>query len=152
VVTRGALPAGAVAAVLSGAPSTLWALATHADPLEPSLAAGSMLLPRSSRRSTRLLAGAAVHIAVSLGWAQALALAPGWRRHPPAGGALWGTAAGLAIAALDLGFAHTAHTAHTARSARLSAIRALPVLPQVADHLAYGAIVGTLLARPVSRA
>jgi hypothetical protein len=142
-VTHAALRAGSVAALLSGAPSTLWALATHADPLEPSLAAGSMLLPRGSRRRSLLAAAAGVHVALSLGWAQALAVLPGSRQRTPAIGALWGAAVGLGIAALDLGLAHVSG------SARFAAVRALPVLPQVADHLAYGAIVGALLARPV---
>jgi hypothetical protein len=140
VVIRAALRAGAVAAVLSGAPSTLWALATRADPLEPSLAAGSMVLPRASRRSSLLAAAAGVHVALSLGWAQALAALSGSRRPTPAGGALWGSVAGLSIAALDLGLAHVSH------SGRFTAVRALPLLPQVADHVAYGAVVGVILA------
>jgi hypothetical protein len=145
-VIGAALRAGAVAAVLSGVPSTAWALVTRADPLEPSLAAGSMLLPRASRRSSLLVAATGVHVVLSLGWAQALAALPGARQRTRASGAAWGSAAGLVIAALDLGLAHVS------ASARLRAVRALPVLPQVADHVAYGAIVGTLLARPVSPA
>jgi hypothetical protein len=84
---RASLRAGTVAAVLSGVASTAWAPATRVDPREPSLAAGSMLLPRA-----------------------------------------------------------------TSRPQLLAAVRDLPVLPQVADHLAYGAIVGALLARPISPA
>jgi hypothetical protein len=49
--------AGLWAAVLSGAPSTLHALATGRDPLAATLAAGSILLPGETRR-TRLLAAA----------------------------------------------------------------------------------------------
>ncbi|MDT4961214.1 MAG: hypothetical protein QOF87_861 [Pseudonocardiales bacterium] len=140
---RAALRAGTVAAVLSGVPSTVWALATRTDPLEPSLAAGSMLLPSATSRPRLLVAAAGVHVALSLGWAQALAVVPGSPRRTPAGGSLWGAGAGLVIAALDLGLAHVSD------SARLAAVRDLPVLAQVADHLAYGAIVGALLARPV---
>jgi hypothetical protein len=44
--------------------------------------------------------------------------------------------AGLAIAALDLGL--------VGRHRPL--IRALPLLPQVADHVAFGAVAGTVLA------
>ncbi|MEP7179244.1 MAG: hypothetical protein ABI775_09170 [Pseudonocardiales bacterium] len=139
---RAALRAGVVAAVLSGTPSTAWALATRADPLEPSLAAGSMLLPRATSRRQLLVAATGVHAALSLGWAQVLALVPGSRRRTPVSGALWGAGAGLIIAALDLGLAYVSH------SARLTAARALPALPQAADHLAYGAIVGALLAAP----
>jgi hypothetical protein len=48
-----------------------------------------------------------------------------------------GAAAGLAIAALDLGLA-----------ARLfPRVRALPLLPQLADHLGYGLTVGFVLSR-----
>jgi CelD/BcsL family acetyltransferase involved in cellulose biosynthesis len=138
---RDAMRAGAVAAVLSGAPSTAWALATGTDPLGPSLAAGSMLLPEASGRWRLLAAAGVAHTALSLGWAQVLAVAPGRPRRSVIAGAWWGAAGGLAIAALDLGLAHASH------SRRLRAVAALPVLPQVADHVAYGAIVGGLLAR-----
>ena len=144
--------AGAVAAVLSGVPSTLWAFASGTDPWAPSLAAGSMLLPGSSRRSRLLVAAAGIHAVLSVGWAQVLAGALGGRHRSAAGSALLGAAGGLAIAALDLGLAHAVD------SPRLSGIRMLPVLPQVADHLAYGAVVGALLAsgpnpaRPLRRA
>ncbi|MDQ2749735.1 MAG: hypothetical protein M3Y44_09450 [Actinomycetota bacterium] len=139
---RTALWAGAVSAVLSGAPSTAWALASGADPLAPSLAAGSMLLPRATSRPRLLIAATGMHVALSLGWAQALAVLPGSRRRSVVGGVLWGAAAGVGIAALDLGLVHLSG------SARFIAVRGLPVLPQVADHLAYGAIVGALLERP----
>jgi hypothetical protein len=124
------LAGGSVAAVVSGAPSTLYALLTGGRLLEPSLAAGTLLLP-DERRPTRLLpAAAAVHVALSLGWALALAVGLP-RKRTPALGAL----AALGIAALDLGVI----------GRRYPRIRALPALPQVADHLAYGATVGTVL-------
>lgn len=127
---RRALEAGSVAAVVGGFPSTLHAIVTGRDPLEATFAAGSILLPHETRRG-RLLAGAVpVHLALSLGWACVLA---GAGARTPARGA----AAGLAIAALDL----------TIGYAFFPRIRALPVAPQVADHLAYGATVGTWLAR-----
>jgi hypothetical protein len=128
--TRDGLVAGAVAAVLSGAPSTLHALATGASPLEATLAAGTLLAPRTQRPAVLLLAAVPAHVALSLGWALLLArLLP--RRHTVA----WATAAGLAIAALDLGVV----------GRRYPRIRALPVMPQVLDHLAYGATVGAVL-------
>lgn len=141
---RDAVRAGAVAAVLSGAPSTLWALLTRTDPLAPSLAAGSMLLPATTQRARLLVAAAVVHGALALGWAQVLGAAPGpWLRpQSTAGRALRGSVAGLVIAALDLGLAHGP------RSSRLARVRALPLLPQLADHLAFGAVVGALLAHP----
>jgi hypothetical protein len=128
--SRSALAAGGVAALVSGLPSTVWALATGRDPLEATKAAGSILLPRETRTLPLLLAAVPVHLALSLGWA--LALEKGRVR-----GTVPGTMAGLAIAALDLG----------AIGRRFPRIRALPVAPQVADHVAYGAVVGTLLAR-----
>ena len=127
-----ALAAGAVAAVVSGAPSTLWALSTGADPLAATLAAGSVLLPHETRRGRLAIAAIPLHLALSFGWAVVLErVLP--RRHEVAGGA----AAGLAIAALDLCVA-----------GKLSPrIRALPLLPQLADHVAYGLTVGFVLAR-----
>jgi hypothetical protein len=123
-----ALRAGAVATVLSGVPSTVHALATGRDPLEATLAAGSVLLPRESRHGRLLAAAVPVHIVLSLGWAVALDRA-GVR------GTRAGALAGLGIATLDLGVV----------GRRLPRVRALPLLPQLADHVAYGAIVGHLL-------
>lgn len=130
------LLAGAVAALLSGAPSTLHALATRSSPLEATLAAGTLLLPRERRPAALVLAATAVHVALSLGWALLLAaLLP--RRRTVA----WATLAGLAIAALDLGVIGRRHPR----------IRALPQLPQVLDHVAYGAVVGVVLSARRSR-
>ncbi len=134
-----AVRAGAVAAVLSGVPSTAWALVRGTDPLAPSLAAGAMLLPNASGRSAMLGAAAVVHATLSLGWAHILAA--GARAPTTTQGLLRGAAAGLAIAAVDLALAHAV------RSPRLERVRALPVLPQVADHVVYGALVGGLLPR-----
>lgn len=127
-----ALAAGAAGAVTGGLPSTLWALATGADPREATLAAGSMLLPHEERASRLFVAAVPVHLAFSLGWAVVLApVLP--RRQEVAGGAV----AGLAIAALDLAVGRRV----------FPRVRALPLLPQVADHVAYGATVGFTLAR-----
>jgi hypothetical protein len=128
-VTDG-LVAGAVAAVLSGAPSTLHAIVVRTSPLEATLAAGTLLLPRERRALPLALAAVPVHVALSLGWALALAALLPRRRTVAAG-----TLAGLAIAALDLGVV----------GRRNPRIRALPQLPQVLDHIAYGATVGAVL-------
>jgi len=126
------MAAGAVAAAVSGAPSTLWALATGDDPLEATLAAGSLVLPGETRRGPLAAAAVPVHVALSLSWGVVLArLLP--RERPVAGGVL----AGLAIAAVDLGVV----------GRRFPRVRALPILPQLADHIAYGATVGLVLAR-----
>jgi hypothetical protein len=72
------------------------------------------------------------HAGLSLGWAAVLTrVLP--RRWPVLGGAV----AGLAIAALDLGLARR----------YWPRIAALPLVPQVADHVAFGALVGTVAAR-----
>ncbi|MBW3592258.1 MAG: hypothetical protein KY396_01020 [Actinobacteria bacterium] len=124
--------AGAVAAVVSGAPSTLHALATRRDPLAPALAAGSILLPREKRRGVLLAAAAPVHVAASLGWGVTLAAL-----LPRRATTLVGAAAGMAIALLDL----------RVLGRRFPEVRALPLGPQLADHVAYGASVGWVLAR-----
>jgi xanthine/uracil/vitamin C permease (AzgA family) len=73
------------------------------------------------------------HLALSVSWALVLARSLPRRRSAAAG-----AAAGLAIAALDLGVV----------GRRFSRVRALPTLPRLADHAAYSAIVGAVLARP----
>ena len=129
---RDGTAAGAWAAVLSGAPSTAEALLRGGDPIEASAAAGSILLPEETRRGRLLLAAVPVHLALSLSWACVVAfLAPRGREVP------FGAAAGLAIAALDLGVV----------GRRFPRIRALRPLPQVADHVAFGLVVGWVLAR-----
>jgi hypothetical protein len=127
-----ALAAGAVAAVVSGAPSTLWALSRCCDPLAATLAAGSVLLPRETRRGRLAAAAVPLHLALSFGWAVVLERTLP-RRHEVAAGA----AAGVTIAALDLGVA----------GRLFPRIRVLPLLPQLADHVAYGLTVGYVLAR-----
>ena len=92
------LTAAAVAAVVSGAPSTIHALAKRTDPLAASLAAGTLLLPDERRASRLLPAAMLAHAALSLGWAVVLAaVLPRRRTAVPA------TVAGLAIAAFDHG-------------------------------------------------
>ncbi len=128
--------AGGVAAVLSGVPSTVYALARGRDPLEGALAAGTLLLPREHRPLLLLTAATIVHLTLSFGWAIVLS-----RALPPRRAARSATLAGLAIAALDLGLI----------GRRFPAIRALPVAPQVADHLAYAWTVAAVLVRRRSR-
>jgi hypothetical protein len=132
---RDGLVAGSVAAVAGGMPSTLHALATGGDVLESTRAAGSIALPRSKDEEALLAAGANVHAALSLFWGVVLAhVIPRDARAPVSVGV--GAIGGLAIAALDLGL--------VARP--FPRIRALPRLPQVADHVAFGAVVGAVLA------
>jgi hypothetical protein len=129
-VDRDALVAGLVAAVVSGVPSTAWAVARRRDVLAAGRAAGTLVLPCERRTVPLLLAAVPVHAALSLGWAGALS-----RILPRERELLSGATAGLAIAALDLGVV----------GRRIPAIRALEQLPQWLDHVAYGLAVGTVL-------
>jgi hypothetical protein len=106
--------------------------AAGGDPLEATEAAGWILLPGETRRGRLLLAAVPVHLALSFGWAWTIAfVAPRGREVP------FGATAGLAIAGLDLGVI----------GRRFPRIRALRPVPQVADHLAFGLVVGWVLVR-----
>ena len=131
-VVEDAVAAGAVAAVLSGVPSTLHALMNAINPLEASLAAGTLLLPREERPSRLLPAALAAHGVLSLGWAFVLAATVPERRT-----VAWSVGGGLAIAAFDLGVV----------GRRYPRIRALAVVPQILDHVAFGAAVGCVVSR-----
>ena len=72
------------------------------------------------------------HVGLSLGWATVLAAA-----LPRRATLRWSLAAGLGIAALDLGLI----------GRRFERIRALDPVPQVADHLGYAITVGVVLRR-----
>jgi hypothetical protein len=134
---RAGLGAGAIAGVCSGAPSTVHALATGRPPLDALRAAGTLLLADDAPPRRLAAAGVVAHGALSLGWGVTLAgLLP---RRPAA---VWmGALAGLVIAGIDLGVL----------GRRWPRIRALPRLPQVADHVAYGALVGVVLSRRAAR-
>ena len=115
-----------VAAVVSGGPSTVVALVRGDDVLAATRAAGTLVPGRRDRPG--VVAGVVVHAVLSLWWGVVLTAVV--RRL--GGGAVTGTAAGAAVAALDLGVV-----------ARLyPAVRDLPRGPQWADHLVFGAVVG----------
>ena len=130
---RRAVAAGITAALISGLPSTLWALIIGADPLAATRAAGT-LVP-GERTRPNLIGGVMMHFAISSMWTTAFALAGRRWRLNPIGGAV----AGLGIAALDLGVI----------GRRYPAIAALPQLPQWADHIVFGVALGGVL-RPQS--
>lgn len=122
--------AAAGAAVLSGLPSTTWAVLTGGDVLAGARAAGTLIPGRGNRPGA--LAGTAAHVVISWGWTAVLAAVARHRRVGP----LEGAVAGLVIAALDLG----------GIGRRYPAIRALPSIPQWADHVAFGVVAASLLA------
>jgi hypothetical protein len=127
-----------IATLLSGIPSTLFALFTGADPTEPTRAAGAMLLPSESSVQKLFAAAVLVHGAVSLFWAALL-----WVALPYRHTTLWALVAAAAIAVLDL---------RIIAPAFFPDIAALDFWPQFADHLAWGACVGATLAYRARRA
>ena len=116
--------------MLSGVPSTLWTVLEGGDPAEGGRALGQVLLPRERRTLVLLVAGAPVHLALSLGWAGVLAAVLPARGEP-----LYGMLGGLAIAGLDL----------AVLGRFFPPIRALPQGRQWADHAAFGLSVGVVL-------
>jgi deazaflavin-dependent oxidoreductase (nitroreductase family) len=131
-VTRQGALAGIAAGMLGGIPSTLHAAATGRSPLGGVRAAGNLLAPAHAPRWLLLALGPVAHVAVSAGWGVILAHA-----LPRGREVTGGVAAGLGIAALDLGIV----------GRRLPLIRALPQAPQVADHAAYGLVAGLIIRR-----
>jgi len=117
----------ALAGLLSGLPSTAFALLRGRDPLEATRAAGRLLLPDARSDVSVLAAAALAHTTLTTGWTAVL--------HRLPGGALRGAGYGLVIAALDLGLARVI------RGRRFGAIAELELLPQVADHVAFGILV-----------
>ena len=129
---RDLLLAAVVAALTSGAPSTIWAVARREDMLAGARAAGALLVPDERRTGPLLLAAVPVHLGLSIGWAAVLGKVLPHRAEPA-----WGALGGLVIAALDLGLV----------GRRVPAIRALPQGRQWADHVAYGVTIGVVLQR-----
>jgi hypothetical protein len=112
-----------LATLLSGIPSTLYALLTASDALEATRAAGAMI-----NRPGSIAAAALVHSSVSLFWATVLWLLLPYRRT-----ALWALLASMGIALLDL---------RVIAPAFFPEVAALAFWPQLADHLMWGACVG----------
>jgi hypothetical protein len=114
------------AAAVSGAPSTAYAAVAGRDPLEATRAAGAMVVGEDAPVLLQVAAAGPVHAGVSWFWGAVLA-----RTLPERNRVLWGTAAGLAIAALDLGLI----------GRRFPSVARLPLVPQLADHALFGATV-----------
>ena len=121
------------ATLLSGLPSTVWALLQRSDATAATRAAGAMLLPHETRFAYLLAAAALVHALVSLGWATVL-----WYLLPRRQVVLWALAASAAIALVDL---------RLIAPAFFPAVAALDFWPQLADHLMWGAAFGQVLRR-----
>ena len=120
-----------MATVFSGLPSTLHALATGADPMEATRAAGRMLLPHATDPAILFAAAAVVHPAVSLFWTLVFAVL-----LPAAHVTWWAIAGAAAVGLLDL---------RVIAPSLFPAVAALPFWPQLADHLAWGALLGATL-------
>jgi hypothetical protein len=120
-----------VATVFSGLPSTAHALFTDADPLEATWAAGGMLLPMSAPPALLFMAAAAVHCSVSAFWTAVFGfLLP--RRWVVA----WALANSAGVALLDLLLIAPLY---------FPSVAALAFWPQLADHLAWGVLLGATL-------
>lgn len=129
------MEATAVAATLSGVPSTLHALlaggtirAASSYVHEATCAAGT-LLPPGRRGFTR---GAIVHVGISTACGEVLA-----RTLPRRRSIAWGAAAGLAIGVINVGVI----------GRRFPAINSLPLMPQLADHVAFGTLFAVVVDR-----
>lgn len=120
------------ATALSGAPSTLWALATGGDPGEATWAAGAMWIPADSSRLALFASAAVVHGAVSTWWAAVAGLV-----LPRRNTGLAAVGLSAAIGVLDLGLIAPRWFPEVA---------ALAFWPQMADHLMWGACLGLTLA------
>jgi hypothetical protein len=128
---RDLLYAWLLATLLSGIPSTAYALLSGGDPTEATRAAGAMLMRAEASFPKLFAAAAVVHAAVSLFWAWLL-----WWFLPSRRTTLWAVAASAAIALLDL---------RLIAPAFFPEVAALDFWPQFADHLMWGACVGLTL-------
>ena len=129
------MEATAVAATLSGAPSTLDAFRRQRDLrsivvyVRDATCAVGTLVPPGQPGFAR---GTIVHFGISVLCGEALA-----RTLPESNSLTWGAAAGLAIGVVGVGVI----------GRRFPAIRALPLIPQLADNLAFGAVFALVVDR-----
>jgi hypothetical protein len=119
------LVVAAVSGTVSGLPSTIHAIATGRSPLAAARAAGALV------GRPGLVRGGIAHAGITVLWSVVLAavLPPG--REVPAG-----AAAAAGIYALDFGVI----------GRRIRPLADLPQWPQFADHVAFGAAAGAVLA------
>jgi hypothetical protein len=117
--------------LFGGAPSTIYALLTDADPLEATRAAGAMLVPLNSPPLRLFAAAVLVHSAVSAFWTLLFAFMLPRRRI-----ALWAVVGSAGVAFLDLMIIAPLF---------FPSVAALAFWPQFADHLMWGACLGLTL-------
>ena len=128
---RTTLVAGGLAGLLGGIPSTVYLLVTGGDVFVSVNALVAMIAANELPVLHRVAVAAGIHFALSLFWASVLvALIP---RRAPVLGAL---VASVLITFLDLKVIAPRYFAEVA---------ALTFIPQLADHLAWGAVVGAVL-------
>ena len=123
--------AGVVAGTLGGLPSILHAIVTRRDPVEAVRAAGTLVASEDDAPGRLLAAGLVAHPVVSAAWALVLVPMLARRDRP----VLVGACLGLAIGGLDRAIAVRG----------FPRLAALPLVPQLADHAAYGALVGLVV-------
>jgi hypothetical protein len=129
------MQATAVAAALSGAPSTLEAFRRRQDfrsvmsyVWDATCAVGTLVPPGRPGFSR----GALLHVAISVLCGEGLA-----RTVPDSHPVIWGAGAGLAIGVINVGVI----------GRRFPAIAELPLAPQLADNVAFGALFAFVVAR-----
>jgi hypothetical protein len=132
---RRVIEATAVAAVLSGAPSTLDAVRRQREFRsvvsyigDATRAVGTLVPP--GRPS--FVRGAVIHVGISVVCGEALA-----RTLPERHSTTWGAAAGLALGVVGVGLI----------GRRFPAIAALPFIPQLADNIAFGTVFAFIVDR-----
>jgi hypothetical protein len=125
--------AGGAATLLSGIPSTVYALVTGRDVTAATRAAGAMLIAPAASLPALFAAAALMHVCVSFFWAAIVI-----RVLPRSAVVPWAIAAAAAIGWIDLRLIAPLFFPEVAE---------LEVAPQIADHLMWGASLGVTLAR-----
>jgi hypothetical protein len=129
------MQATAVAAALSGAPSTLEAFRRRRGfrsvvtyVWDATCAVGTLVPPGRPG----FIRGALLHVATSVLCGEGLA-----RTVPESRSVIWGAGAGLAIGVINVGVI----------GRRFPAIAALPLVPQLADNVVFGAVFAFVVDR-----
>jgi hypothetical protein len=132
---RRIMQATAVAAALSGAPSTMDAFRRQRDPRsvmtyvrDATCSVGTLVPPGRPG----FIRGALLHVGISVLCGEGLA-----RTLPESRSVIWGAGAGLAIGVINVGVI----------GRRFPAIAALPLVPQLADNVAFGALFAFVVDR-----